>query len=73
MTKQAKALSRKATTALDVRLLQQIPMAVNTAARKNKPIYDPAIPPLSMPPVDKPGNRKNINNRRQNGNDHDDK
>jgi hypothetical protein len=35
--KQANALSKNATTALLVKLLQQMPMAVKTAARKNNP------------------------------------
>lgn len=46
------ALIKKAITALLVNPEQQIPMDVNTAVRKNNPIYDPVMPPLSIAFVD---------------------
>ena len=52
--RQVNALTRKAITALLVNPEQHKPIAANTAAKKNKPMYDPAIPPLSrLPSADK--------------------
>jgi hypothetical protein len=48
----ANALNKKAITALEVRLEHQMLIAPKTAARRNKPIYEPAIAPLSIHPVD---------------------
>lgn len=48
--RQAKALIKKAITALLVNPEQHNPMAEKTAAKKNKPMYEPVIPPVSMPP-----------------------
>lgn len=50
--KHTNALNKKAITALPVKLLQHTPIAVNAADNKKSPIYDPAIPPESTPPVD---------------------
>lgn len=46
------ALNKKAITALEVRLEHQVLIAAKTAARRNKPMYEPVIAPLSIPPVD---------------------
>jgi hypothetical protein len=47
--KQASALRINATTAFPVKLLQQIPMDVKTAANKNRPRYAPVVEPMSIP------------------------
>lgn len=43
------ALIKKAITALFVNPEQQSPIAENTAAKRINPMYDPAMPPLSIP------------------------
>src|SRR5450759_2988263 len=48
--RQANALIKKAITALLVKPEQHNPIAENTAAKKIKPMYEPAIPPESIPP-----------------------
>ena len=49
---QANALSKKATTAFEVRLEHHVLIAPKTAAKKNKPMYEPMIAPPSIPPED---------------------
>ena len=48
--RQTNALIKKAITALLVKPEQHNPIAEKTAAKKNKPMYEPVIPPVSMPP-----------------------
>ena len=42
----------KATTELLVKLLTQTPIDINTAVSRNKPKYEPAAAPESIPAVD---------------------
>ncbi len=48
--RQAKALIKNAITALLVKPEQHNPIAEKTAAKKKSPIYEPVIPPVSIPP-----------------------
>ena len=48
----ANALSKKEMTAFEVKLEHQVLIAAKTAAKKNKPMYEPVIAPPSIPPVD---------------------
>ena len=49
---QAKALTRKAITALELRLEHHVLIAAKTDASRNNPMYDPMMAPLSISPVE---------------------